>query len=67
MADSQLGPESPVFVVAIGLSADGLMAIRTVLERLPAGFDAPILVVMHRAPQAVPRLARVIARGARFP
>ena len=54
-------------VVAIGLSADGLNAIRTVLEGLPAGIDAPILIVMHRAPQAVPRLAQVIARSCSLP
>ena len=54
-------------VVAIGLSADGLGAIRTVLEGLPAGFNAPVLVVMHRAPQAVPRLAHVIARRCALP
>lgn len=54
-------------IVAIGLSADGLGAIRTVLGGLPAGFDAPVLVVMHRAPQAVPRLAQVIARSCALP
>ncbi len=54
-------------VVAIGLSADGLHAIRTVLGGLPAGFHAPILVVLHRAPQAVPRLAQVIGRACALP
>jgi two-component system, chemotaxis family, protein-glutamate methylesterase/glutaminase len=54
-------------VVAIGLSADGLHAIRTVLHGLPAGFDAPILVVMHRAPTPAPALARVIARNCALP
>lgn len=54
-------------VVAIGLSADGLHAIRTVLGGLPAGFHAPILVVLHRAPHAVPRLAQVIGRACALP
>jgi two-component system chemotaxis response regulator CheB len=54
-------------VVAIGLSADGLTAIRKVLQGLPAGFHAPIVVVMHRAPQAVPRLAQVIGRNCPLP
>ena len=54
-------------VVAIGLSADGLHAIRKVLSGLPAGFHAPIVVVMHRAPQAVPRLAQVIGRTCALP
>jgi two-component system chemotaxis response regulator CheB len=54
-------------IVAIGLSADGLGAIRMVLEGLPAGFHAPVLVVMHRAPQAVPRLAQVVARRCALP
>jgi two-component system, chemotaxis family, protein-glutamate methylesterase/glutaminase len=53
--------------VAIGLSADGLMAIRTVLEALPAGLEAAILIVLHRAPQSIPRLAQLIARGCALP
>jgi len=54
-------------VVAIGLSADGLGAIRTVLRGLPAGLDAPVLVVMHRSPERVPRLAKVVARHCALP
>src|SRR5262245_26253030 len=54
-------------VVAIGVSADGLGAIRTVLRGIPAGLDAPILIVMHRAPHAVPRLAQVVARHCALP
>jgi len=54
-------------IVAIGLSADGLGAIRTVLRGLPAGLDAPVVIVMHRAPQAVPRLAQIVARHCALP
>jgi len=36
-------------IVVIGASLGGLNALERVLERLPAGFAAPILVVQHRA------------------
>jgi two-component system, chemotaxis family, protein-glutamate methylesterase/glutaminase len=36
-------------VVALGASAGGLHALRTVVAALPAGFDIPVVVVQHRA------------------
>jgi two-component system chemotaxis response regulator CheB len=63
---SQAAPK-PGPVVAIGLSADGLGAIRTILSGLPAGLDAPVLIVMHRGPQQVSRLPQVIGRHCALP
>jgi two-component system chemotaxis response regulator CheB len=54
-------------IVAIGVSADGIGAIRRILEALPAGLDSPIVIVMHRGPQQVSRLAQVIARHSALP
>jgi len=34
---------------------------------LPAGFDAPRLVAIHRGSQPLPRLAQVIGRGCALP
>src|SRR5262245_50459690 len=65
--EPEVGRNTLQSVVAIGLSADGLGAIRTVLEGLPAGLDAPVIVVMHRAPQPVPGLAPAIARRCALP
>jgi two-component system, chemotaxis family, protein-glutamate methylesterase/glutaminase len=36
-------------VVAVGASAGGLHALRTVVASLPAEFDIPLVVVQHRA------------------
>jgi two-component system, chemotaxis family, protein-glutamate methylesterase/glutaminase len=67
MTEREQRLDVPGFVVAIGLSADGLGAIGTVLEGLPAGFEAPVLVCMHRAPVAVSGLTRVMARRSALP
>src|SRR5262245_47355914 len=67
MVEQAIGRDTLQSVVAIGLSADGLGAIRTGLQGLPAGLDALVVVVMHRAPQAVPRLAQVIGRRCALP
>jgi two-component system chemotaxis response regulator CheB len=54
-------------IVAIGVSADGIGAIRRILGALSAGLDSPIVIVMHRGPQQVSRLAQVIARHCALP
>jgi len=59
-------PDAPGTIVAIGLSADGLGAIRTVLGGLPTGVDASVVVVLHRSPDQS-RLAKVIARRCALP
>jgi hypothetical protein len=67
MREEMLASEKPESVVAIGLSADGVGVIRTILGALPAGLDAPIVIVMHRGSQQVPRLAQVIAKHCALP
>ncbi len=39
-------------LVAIGASWGGLDTLRTILQRLPAGLDAAIVVAQHRAPES---------------
>jgi len=36
-------------LIAVGVSAGGLFALRTLVAALPAGFDIPIAVVQHRS------------------
>lgn len=48
-----------VEVVVIGASAGGIEALQAVMSRLPAGFPAAVLVVLHvprTAPSALPRI-----------
>lgn len=38
--------------VVIGTSAGGLRALKCIIEKLPAQFDIPILIVQHLSPQS---------------
>jgi chemotaxis response regulator CheB len=49
-------------VVAVGASAGGLAALRTVLGRLPADFPAPIAIVQHVDPRHRTMLAEILDR-----
>jgi two-component system chemotaxis response regulator CheB len=50
-------------IVVIGASSGGIDALRQVLGRLPAGFPAPICVVVHVSPQS-PRVLHTILKRA---
>ena len=54
-------------VIAIGASAGGLEAIRTILELLPASLPAIVMVVLHRPGDQVSHLRDVLARKSRMP
>ncbi|HEX8905608.1 MAG TPA: chemotaxis protein CheB [Longimicrobiaceae bacterium] len=43
------GPTQGFRLVAVGVSAGGLGALRTLVSGLPAGFDIPVVVVQHRS------------------
>src|SRR5690606_19684414 len=47
--------------IAIGASSGGVEAINFILNRLPAGFSVPILVVVHLPPDRPSRIAEVFA------
>lgn len=53
--------------VAIGTSAGGLQALRTLLEALPADFPAPVLVVQHLSADHQSHLAALLERGCALP
>jgi chemotaxis response regulator CheB len=48
-------------LVAIGVSADGIGAIHSILGSLPKDFPAAVLLVMHRAPPPPARSSRFSA------
>jgi two-component system chemotaxis response regulator CheB len=48
-------------IVAIGASAGGVKAISSLLERLPRDLPAAILVVLHRPPERVSLLQRILS------
>jgi two-component system chemotaxis response regulator CheB len=43
------GPTQGFRLVAVGVSAGGLLALRTLVSGLPADFDIPVAVVQHRS------------------
>jgi two-component system, chemotaxis family, protein-glutamate methylesterase/glutaminase len=45
-------------IVAIGASWGGLDALRTILSRLPADLNAPVVVAQHRSPESHPTAFR---------
>jgi two-component system chemotaxis response regulator CheB len=49
-------------VIALVASAGGLDAVGRVLGRLPAGFPAAIIVLIHQAPDRVNELVRLLGR-----
>ncbi len=56
----------PRDIVAIGASAGGLPAIRTLLELLPSGLPASVLVVLHRSIEHKSSLREVFASKSRL-
>jgi two-component system chemotaxis response regulator CheB len=60
--------DQPAFdVVVIGASAGGILALASVLGRLPAQFPAPIALVLHLSPDHASFLPQVLARHTRLP
>lgn len=54
-------------LVAIGASWGGVTALRRVLGDLPAGFPAPVVVVLHRSPHGSEGLAYVLRASCELP
>jgi two-component system chemotaxis response regulator CheB len=54
-------------VVAVGASAGGLHAVRTVLGGIPATFPLPIVVVQHMDPHRRSLMAEILDRNCSLP
>jgi two-component system, chemotaxis family, protein-glutamate methylesterase/glutaminase len=54
-------------VIVVGTSAGGVRALKILLGELPAGLDAPILVVIHIAPSSPGYLPEMLSRAGRLP
>jgi two-component system, chemotaxis family, protein-glutamate methylesterase/glutaminase len=50
-------------IVVIGTSAGGLDALRTLVGALPADFPAPVVIVMHLAPESPGILHQILDRA----
>jgi two-component system CheB/CheR fusion protein len=61
-------PEPPAFpVVGIGASAGGLEACSQVLEHLPKGLDAALILVQHLSPRQESMLAELLGAAGHVP
>lgn len=60
-------PETPLDIVAIGASADGVTVISELLEQLPHNLAAAVLVVLHRPIERVSHLHHILARRLKVP
>ena len=54
---------TPKRLIAIGASAGGIEALRTIAGSLPADFPAPICVVLHTSPTAPALLSGILDRA----
>ena len=54
-------------IVAIGASAGGIEALQHVLSKLPASFDAAVLVTLHLAEDYASALDRILTRSGPLP
>src|SRR5262245_5887502 len=60
-------PEALPNLVAIGVSADGIGAIHSILGSLPKDFPAAVVLVMHRSPKSAGGLEQILARRSGLP
>ncbi len=54
-------PDPDGYVVAIGASAGGLLAIKDLISELPSGFAAPIVIGVHSEPSS--KLTEALKQG----
>lgn len=57
------GSLSPNRLVVVGASAGGVEALMGLAASLPAGFPAPVCIVLHMPSNAVSTLSRILARA----
>jgi len=60
-------PEALHDVVAIGVSADGIGALHSILGSLPKEFPAAVVLVMHRGPTSAGALEQILGRRSGLP
>jgi two-component system, chemotaxis family, protein-glutamate methylesterase/glutaminase len=63
VAEPLLGSDGPSLVIGMGASAGGIEALRAVLGRLPADFDAAVCVVLHLPAGGKSLLAPILDRA----
>ncbi|MDA8139156.1 MAG: chemotaxis protein CheB [Desulfobacteraceae bacterium] len=58
---------APMAIIAIGSSAGGLEAIRTILTMLPSGKNAAVVILQHHDPHHHHLLSDILDQSARVP
>jgi two-component system, chemotaxis family, protein-glutamate methylesterase/glutaminase len=58
--------QTPSRLIAIGVSADGVRALRELLQDLPSGCPAAIVITQHRGRDAESALVRVLSRSTKL-
>ncbi len=66
--DATVGePKPPACVVCVGASAGGVAALGRLVEQLPPGLDATVVVVLHVSADSPGLLAQILARRSTLP
>lgn len=62
-----MGTSPSTRLVAIGISADGITSLDTLLGGFPADFPSPVLLVLHRGPAGKSALERILGKRSMLP
>ncbi len=64
---AEVKPREEIKLAAIGASTGGPVALHAILERLPVGFEVPIMIVQHIATGFIRGMAEWLSRGCALP
>jgi two-component system chemotaxis response regulator CheB len=67
MDEALSGSDGQLQVIAMVASAGGLEAVSTVLEGLPEGFGAAVIVLLHQSPDRQNALVHLLGQRSRLP
>ena len=59
--------QNAIRLVVIGTSAGGIEALRQLVRSMPAGFPAPLCIVLHVAPDSPGIVPQILSRAGKMP